>query len=283
MKNKTISIILILVLILTTAMLSYGAPKDKGANGNEKKAEAALSKEIKNTFKESKAEIEGLKDEAEAVKNQIEAEYEAALESGDTELSNQLSLQLEEAKLQFLDAKEQFKNRIQERKRIIRSNYSEDELAAIDEASKQILAEDPDASILDVGSILSETAEFKFDTPPVIKAGRTVIPVRAITRGFGAELSWDPDTQEVTISRNDTTINLTIDSNVALVNGEEVLLDSKSELMNNRTYVPLRFILETFGLNVEWDDDTDTIEINDPDDEGTDESRTDSAIEASDE
>ncbi len=282
-RNKTISIILILVLILTTAMLSYGEPNDKGANGKEKKTEAALNKEIRDSFKESKAEIEILKDEAEAVKDQIEAEYQAALDSGDTELAEQLFLQLEEVHLQFREIKEQFKNQIQERKNFIRSNYTEDELAAINVASENILAEDPDASILGFDSIFSETAEFKFDTPPVIKAGRTVIPVRAITRGFGADLDWDPDTQQVTITKDGIIINLTIDSNIALVNGEEVQLDSKSELMNNRTYVPLRFILETFGLNVEWDDDTDTIDINDPDDEETDENRTGSAIETSDE
>ncbi len=287
MKKKIISITLIVSLLVINAFISYAEPKGKNSEVREnKKIQKTINKEaskgIQNTFRESKAEIEARKNEAEALKDQIETEYEAAVASGDTELANQLSIQLQEANKEFRNIKTQFKNQIEERKRIIKSNYTEDELNTIEAAAENILSEDPDAAILDIGNIFSNKANFKFDTPPVIKSGRTVIPVRAITRGFGADLNWDPEAREVTISKDDIIINLTIDSDTALVNGEEILLDSKAELMNNRTYVPLRFIMETLGLKVEWDDETDTIEINDPD-EGIDNSRTDGAIETSDE
>ncbi len=287
MKKKIISITLIVSLLVINAFISYAEPKGKDSEVRDnKKIQKTINKEsskgIQNTFRESKAEIEAKKNEAEALKHQIETEYEAAVASGDTELANQLSIQLQEAHKQFKNVKTQFINQIEVRKKLIKSNYTEDELNTIEAASENILSENPDAAILDIGNIFSNKANFKFDTPPVIKTGRTVIPVRAITRGFGADLNWDPETQEVTISKDNIIISLTIDSDTALVNGEEILLDSKAELMNNRTYVPLRFIMETLGLIVEWDDETNTIEINDPD-EGIDDSRTDSAIEASDE
>lgn len=247
---------------------------------NTKKLSKEQFKESQNTLKTEKKKAEILKNEAETLKNQLETQYEAAVTSGDTTLAEQLKVQLQEAVHDFNSLKLQFKNTIEERKRLVKSAYTEEELAAI-EASKSAILESisEDATVIDVDSILCDSADFKFDTPPVIKSGRTVIPVRAITRGFGAELNWDPEAQQVTVYKDDTTIELAIDSNVALVNGEEILLDSKAEIMSNRTYVPLRFILETFGLNVNWDDETDTIEIDEPGDD-TNETRTDSAIEA---
>ena len=117
------------------------------------------------------------------------------------------------------------------------------------------------------------TKKFKFDTPPVIKGNRTLIPVRAITEGLGADLSWDAINQQVTITDGTTTIVLTLGSNIAIVNGQEVSLDSSASIMNNRTYVPMRFIMETFKMKVTYDDGT--IEIEDP---ATDETTSEGAI-----
>lgn len=281
MKNKVFILFLSFTLILSSIFMVYAEPgKGKGQEKGDKSNTIykSISLEIKKEYNKNKAQIEAQKDEAEALKNDLEAKYEAAVATGNTELAATLSEQLQSVREQFNDSKMQLKNLIQERKQIIKENYTEEELEAIETAKEHIRTSNPHAAILDVDSIISNSADFKFDTPPVIKAGRTIIPVRAITKGFGAELDWDSETREVTITKGDITIVLTIDSNTALVNGTEVSLDSKAEIMNNRTYVPLRFILETFGLKVNWDDDTDTIEIEEPDDEDLDEVRTGSAI-----
>ena len=129
----------------------------------------------------------------------------------------------------------------------------------------------------------------KFDTPPYIKGGRTVVPVKAITQGLGATVTFNAETFEVTIVKDDIIIVLTIGSNIALVNGKPVELDAKSEITNARTYVPIKFIAETFGLSVEWDADTDTIDIDDSTEveatneattEATTETKTEAATEA---
>lgn len=56
-------------------------------------------------------------------------------------------------------------------------------------------------------------------------------------------------------------IKLRINSELACVNGEEVLLDTKPIIKNNRTLVPIRFIAETFGCDVEWDEKEKEITI----------------------
>ena len=53
---------------------------------------------------------------------------------------------------------------------------------------------------------------------------------------------------------NNMEIKLKINSNIAYVNGKEVILDTEPIIHNNRTLVPIRFIAETFDCEVEWDD-----------------------------
>ena len=52
-----------------------------------------------------------------------------------------------------------------------------------------------------------------------------------------------------------------IDREKIYVNGEEVTLDTAPEIFNERTVVPVRFIAESFGLNVSWDEGSGTVII----------------------
>ena len=92
-----------------------------------------------------------------------------------------------------------------------------------------------------------------FDTEAIIEDGRTLVPFRAFLEKLGAEVPWNEETQEVTTKLSDKEIKLTIGSKIALVNGEEVELDKEPKLVEGRTLFPLRFISETFGLEVEFE------------------------------
>lgn len=117
----------------------------------------------------------------------------------------------------------------------------------------------------------------KFDVPPVIKEGRTLIPVRAIMNGLGAAVEWDEVDKTVTITRADKTIilNLLPDPDtgmfIADVNGETLELDVPAQLISNRTFVPLRFVAQTLGETVDFDEETGEIDIGDEDEEEDDE------------
>ena len=52
------------------------------------------------------------------------------------------------------------------------------------------------------------------------------------------------------------------DSNVAFLGDTEVLMEVNAEVKNQRIMVPLRFIMDHLGKNVEWDQDTGTVKIN---------------------
>lgn len=104
------------------------------------------------------------------------------------------------------------------------------------------------------------------EAPPYIKNGRTMVPVRVISEAFGADVGWNDKTKEVTIRYKDKNIILKIGSPYALVNGTQTPIDRDNlkvvpEITNGRTFVPIRFISETFGAKVEWNDVTQQIRI----------------------
>ncbi|MDD4568874.1 MAG: N-acetylmuramoyl-L-alanine amidase [Tepidanaerobacteraceae bacterium] len=93
------------------------------------------------------------------------------------------------------------------------------------------------------------------DVPPMIINDRTLAPVRVISENLGAEVFWDNDQRLVQIMTQSKTIILRIDDRKALVNGQEIFLDVPAKIVNDRTMVPLRFLGETLGAEVSWDND----------------------------
>ena len=102
----------------------------------------------------------------------------------------------------------------------------------------------------------------KYDgVKPFTENGRTLAPVRAVSESFDANVSWNGDDETITITKGDTVIKMAVGSTKAYVNGEEVTLDTAPEIFNERTVVPVRFIAESFGLNVSWDEGSGTVII----------------------
>ncbi len=99
----------------------------------------------------------------------------------------------------------------------------------------------------------------KFDVQPFVKEGRTLVPFRAMAASLDAEVSYDAATKTVTVIRGDTTVKLTLGSNVALVNKNKVTLDVTAEAVQGRTVIPLRFLSEALGAEVTYDAETKSI------------------------
>jgi titin len=97
------------------------------------------------------------------------------------------------------------------------------------------------------------------DVSPTIKNSRTLMPVRYIATPLGAEVGWDPDEQKVTVTLDDTKLEMWIGRNTALVNGVSEMIDPDNPevmpeiLPPGRTMLPLRFIAEKLGCEVDWE------------------------------
>lgn len=104
------------------------------------------------------------------------------------------------------------------------------------------------------------------DVAPKVVNDRTMLPARFIAENLGATVEWDGEKQLVTITgknekQEDVTILITIGSDYAKVNGEDVKLDSPAFVENDRTYTPIRFISENLGATVEWNETEQTVTI----------------------
>jgi len=104
------------------------------------------------------------------------------------------------------------------------------------------------------------------DSPPVIKNNRTLLPIRPVVEALGGTVSWDGTERKVTVSLGSTTIELWIGKNTAKVNGISKLIDPSNpkvvpEIINSRTMLPLRFVTENLGCQLQWDPNTQTITI----------------------
>jgi len=110
-------------------------------------------------------------------------------------------------------------------------------------------------------SVLLDGAPLAFDVPPQMINGRTMVPLRAIFEALGAEIKWVAGTQTVTATKDDTVIVLTIGSTSPTVNGKVVTIDQPGVVVDGRTLVPLRFVVEALGVKVDWDGATSTVKI----------------------
>ncbi len=99
------------------------------------------------------------------------------------------------------------------------------------------------------------------DVAPIIVNDRTMLPIRVIAEELGAKVDWDEAQQKVTVTKDDKKITIYIDSDTAYVNDEVVKLDSPAFIQNSRTFLPLRFISENLGAEVDWDGDLQQVTI----------------------
>lgn len=93
-----------------------------------------------------------------------------------------------------------------------------------------------------------------YDVMPVIENSRTLVPMRGIFETLGAAVNWDEDTRTVTAAKGDTIVILQIGNSTAWINGEAKSLDVPAKIIEGRTMVPIRFVAETLGCTVEWDE-----------------------------
>ena len=103
--------------------------------------------------------------------------------------------------------------------------------------------------------------EIKNDVAPKIVNDRTMLPIRIVAESLSGTVTWNGELQRVTIQKGADVILITIGADTAYVNGTAVKLDAAAFVENGRTYLPLRFVSETLGAQVAWNEAEKTVTI----------------------
>ena len=99
---------------------------------------------------------------------------------------------------------------------------------------------------------------FSMDAAPIIKNGRMLLPVRSLVERLGGQVRWNARTRTTTITLGAHSVVLAIGRNAAVVACKSVHIheaDEKvvPEAIRDHTYLPLRFVADSLGLDLVWD------------------------------
>ena len=137
--------------------------------------------------------------------------------------------------------------------------------AADGDGAAKLVAADTAVSGSAVTVIVSGAA-IESDQPAVIVNDRTMVPFRVIAEALGCDVDWKADTKTVVMEKDGLTASMTIGEPKLVYNDGDteytVDIDTPATIINSRTMVPVRFLSEYFGFEVEWDAATRTVTVN---------------------
>jgi len=101
------------------------------------------------------------------------------------------------------------------------------------------------------------------EVPAQIINNRTMVPIRFIAEALGNTVDWDAKKRIVLVDSSSIKADETVDTSIRLfVAGKEITPDVPPQIIDGRAMVPVRFVAEALGADVEWDSKTYTVIIN---------------------
>jgi iron complex transport system substrate-binding protein len=110
-------------------------------------------------------------------------------------------------------------------------------------------------------SVIVNGNQLTSDVASYVQDGRVMVPFRAIFEALGATVDWDDVNMVVSGIKGGKEINLEINSRIAHVEGKTVELEAPAMIIGGRTFVPLRFVAESLGADVNWDGASQVVEV----------------------
>ncbi len=85
-----------------------------------------------------------------------------------------------------------------------------------------------------------------------LSRGRIYITLTDLMRHIGGTMIWGPTASYLTVERNGVKVRVVPGSARVYVNGEKQSLGRATYRIDNRTFVPIRPMLDLFGLDTDW-------------------------------
>lgn len=106
-----------------------------------------------------------------------------------------------------------------------------------------------------------ERVQFNDQEPFIDSSSRALVPLRAVLEKMGASVSWDSGENAAVITRDNTRVVFTLDSNLYTLDGEPLAMDTAPVAVNNRICLPIRYAAEALGAFVRWNSSSGSIEV----------------------
>ncbi|MTI53305.1 copper amine oxidase N-terminal domain-containing protein [Geosporobacter ferrireducens] len=106
--------------------------------------------------------------------------------------------------------------------------------------------------------------EKTMDVAAFIQDGRTFLPIRYVAESLGVSennIVWNANTKTVTIMKGDRIATMVIGSKTLTVNGTAVPMDTAAMIKDGRTVLPIRYVAQALGAQIDWDADTRTVTV----------------------
>lgn len=87
---------------------------------------------------------------------------------------------------------------------------------------------------------------------PFIKGERTLVPLRFLAEEFGAGVTYEDETGIIKIKTADTELILTVGEKEYTNDGVSGVMEVPAEVIEGRTFVPVRFVSEALNKSVTW-------------------------------
>lgn len=100
-----------------------------------------------------------------------------------------------------------------------------------------------------------------FGSQPVIYQNTNLVPLREIAEGLGASISYDKDSGTIGVSRGTNKITLTIGSKTVFYNGTSETANVAPKVIKDVTYVPAQVFARGLGASIEYNADSNSLEI----------------------
>jgi len=99
------------------------------------------------------------------------------------------------------------------------------------------------------------------DQRPTIVDQRTLVPVRGVFEELGFNVAWNENLRQATLTREGDVVIIRVGSRIFTTNGENHNLEVPAQIVNGRTMLPIRAVLESVGYFVYWNPIERIVEI----------------------
>ncbi|MBO5666659.1 MAG: family 10 glycosylhydrolase, partial [Firmicutes bacterium] len=103
--------------------------------------------------------------------------------------------------------------------------------------------------------------EASMGAPFIDKNSRTQVPLNAAMTAIGAKVTWNGAERIAVVEKDGITVQVPIGQKYILKDGQRIDNDTEAIIKDQRTYLPIRVVMEAFGAEVGWDGTTRTVII----------------------